>query len=370
MPSPSGQSNVRRMKQALWVCALASLFGGGAFGHDVQTSWTVVRLRPDACELKVRMHGETVRSLIQDEAPDATLEPENFDNVRPLLQTFANNLYEVSAGESRLKALQTDVTLSEDNLEFRLVYPRPSGGPLRLKALYLQRVAPDFIAHVSVEDESGQTVANKILNAHAPSAEVEPPSGAARRGDSPEGSFLSFLKLGVEHILTGYDHLLFLLGLLVACRRFRSMALIVTCFTLAHSVTLALAALDVVNLPGRVVEPLIAASILFVGVENLLRREEPKWRWALTFGFGLIHGFGFAGVLREVGLGASTSALAVSLFSFNLGVEVGQLAVTALLLPLLWKLREVAAFARYGVPVVSAVVALAGAYWLTVRLFY
>src|SRR5215207_320928 len=118
MHSPSGQTNVRRPYKALWVCVFVSLFGGSAFGHDVQTSWTVVRFRPDAYELKVRMHGETVRSLIQDEAPDATLEPENIDNVRPLLNAFANNLYEVSAGDRRLVALQTDVALIEDNLEF------------------------------------------------------------------------------------------------------------------------------------------------------------------------------------------------------------------------------------------------------------
>jgi hypothetical protein len=125
-----------------------------------------------------------------------------------------------------------------------------------------------------------------------------------------------------------------------------------------------------VSLPASVVEPLIAASIVFVGVENLLRREEPKGRWALTFAFGLIHGFGFAGVLKEVGLGTSTGSLVVSLFSFNLGVELGQLAVTALVLPLLWKPRDVPAFKPYGLPVISAVVALAGAYWLTARLFF
>jgi len=310
-----------------------------------------------------------VRSLIQDEAPDATLEPDNFENVRPLLKSFASSLYEVSAGGRRLVALRSDVTLLEDNLEFHLVYPRPAGGPLRLKAVYLQRVAPDFIAHLSAEDEDGRTLTNKILNAQAPTAEVAPPSGATRPGDSPERSFLLFLKLGVEHILTGYDHLLFLLGLLVACRRFKSMALIITCFTLAHSVTLALAALDVVSLPARVVEPLIAASIVFVGIENLVRREEPRGRWALTLAFGLIHGFGFAGVLKEFGLGSAGSSLLIPLFSFNLGVELGQLAVTAVFLPVLWTLRKRTAFARYGLPAISLVVALAGAYWLVARLF-
>jgi hypothetical protein len=102
------------------------------------------------------------------------------------------------------------------------------------------------------------------------------------------------------------------------------MALVITCFTLAHSVTLGLAALDFVTLSPRLVEPLIAASIVFVGVENLLRRDDPRGRWALTLAFGLIHGFGFAGVLKDAGLGSSGAALLVPLFSFNLGVELGQ----------------------------------------------
>lgn len=206
MRKPPGQLSVSRRNRTLWVCVLVALFGGSALGHDLQTSWTVVRFRPDACELKVKMHGETVRSLIQDEAPDATLEPENIENVRPLLNSFASGLYEVSAGDRQLAALQKDVTLVEDNLEFRLVYPRTDGGPLRLKALYLQRVAPDFIAHLSIEDADGRALSNKILSAQAPSAEVALPLGAAQLADPIELAFFRFLKLGVGHILTGYDH--------------------------------------------------------------------------------------------------------------------------------------------------------------------
>jgi hypothetical protein len=119
-----------------------------------------------------------------------------------------------------------------------------------------------------------------------------------------------------------------------------------------------------------VVEPLIAASIVFVGVENLLRRDEPRWRWALTLAFGLIHGFGFAGVLREAGLGSSGAGLLVPLFSFNLGVELGQIAVAVVVLPLLWKLRGLPWFERHGQRLISVFVVLAGAYWLLQRLFF
>src|SRR4029077_3431693 len=98
------------------------------------------------------------------------------------------------------------------------------------------------------------------------------PAVSASTVSSPNGhSFLEFLKLGVEHIVTGYDHLLFLFGLMVVCRNLRSILTVITCFTIAHSITLALATLDIVRLPGSIVEPLIAASIAYVGIENLVR---------------------------------------------------------------------------------------------------
>jgi hydrogenase/urease accessory protein HupE len=180
--------------------------------------------------------------------------------------------------------------------------------------------------------------------------------------------FAPFVRLGVEHIWTGYDHLLFLLALLAVCASFRASVRVISCFTLGHSLTLALATLDWVNLPSRITEPLIAASIVYVGVENLLGRgAEPRGRGVLTFGFGLIHGFGFASVLRELGVGVNGSGLALPLFSFNFGVELGQIVIAALVLPLLWQLRKWEWFLRLGVPAISALVVLAGLYWLIAR---
>ena len=193
-----------------------------------------------------------------------------------------------------------------------------------------------------------------------------------RNSSVDSSTFWEFLKLGVEHILTGYDHLLFLCGLLVACRRFSTMAAIITCFTVAHSLTLGLAALELVTVSSRLVEPLIAASIGYVGIENLLRKEEPKGRWALTFAFGLIHGFGFAAVLKEMGLGmgASKASLVVPLFSFNLGVEIGQIGVTAVVLPLLLMMSRRPIFARRGKLAISAVVALVGVFLFAERILF
>jgi hypothetical protein len=122
-----------------------------------------------------------------------------------------------------------------------------------------------------------------------------------------------------------------------------------------------------VNLPARIVEPLIAASIVYVGLENLLRRHPPP-RWRLTFGFGLIHGFGFAGALRELGIGSSGLAVALPLGSFNLGVEAGQIAVALVTLPLWWALRAQPALSIRLTSACSVVVVFAGGYWLIERM--
>jgi hydrogenase/urease accessory protein HupE len=193
-------------------------------------------------------------------------------------------------------------------------------------------------------------------------------SGTSAATEEPPPTFVGFLKLGVEHIWTGYDHMLFLFALLVVCRSFRSIVTIISCFTLAHSLTLALATLNVINLPSRLVEPAIAASIVFVGAENLARRgAEPRGRSLLTFAFGLIHGFGFASVLRDLGVGTGSQGIAMPLFTFNLGVEIGQVAVAAVVLPIVWQLRKNKTFVRRGVPALSAIVTVAGLYWLLER---
>jgi hypothetical protein len=148
----------------------------------------------------------------------------------------------------------------------------------------------------------------------------------------------SFFPLGIEHILTGYDHLLFLLALMLRGGGLWSLLKIITAFTIAHSITLALAALDVVMLPSVLVESVIALSIAYVALENLLPRYAVSRRWAVSFLFGLVHGFGFSSVLREIGLPKEN--LLLSLLNFNLGVEAGQLTVVLLVVPILMRLKS------------------------------
>ena len=149
----------------------------------------------------------------------------------------------------------------------------------------------------------------------------------ASRGDA------SFFLLGMHHILSGWDHLLFLLALLLRGGTVLALLKIVTAFTVAHSLTLALAIFEVVTLPSRLVESVIALSIAFVAAENLFPRRALSARWAVSFCFGLVHGFGFSSALRELGL--PKAGLATSLLAFNLGVEAGQAMVVAAAMPLL-----------------------------------
>ena len=167
---------------------------------------------------------------------------------------------------------------------------------------------------------------------------------------------------------TNYDHLLFLLGLLVVARGFASSLKIITGFTIAHSFTLALATFGLARIPSRIVEPLIAASIVYVGVDNLLRGDNPQARQLLTFGFGFIHGFGFASALRETGIGSRTGGIVLPLLSFNVGVELGQIMVAAAALPIIWKLRESPVFIARWAPACSATVVLLGSFWFVERL--
>jgi hydrogenase/urease accessory protein HupE len=180
--------------------------------------------------------------------------------------------------------------------------------------------------------------------------------------------FRTYLWLGVEHIFLGYDHIAFLLALFFV-RRFVALLKIITAFTVAHTLTLALAALGVVSLPSRFVESAIAVSIIYVAAENLWRRndvERGEHRWRITFAFGLVHGFGFAAVLRELGL--PSEGLIRSLLAFNLGVEIGQLAIAAACWPLLvWIGRQTwAPRVRIGV---SCVLLAFGVAWLIERAF-
>jgi len=192
----------------------------------------------------------------------------------------------------------------------------------------------------------------------AMASEISTERGAA-------GEFVSYLWLGVEHIIGGIDHLLFLLALLALTTSFWQTVKIVTAFTVAHSITLSLAALGVVDVPPSIVEPLIAASIVGVALENLVAPARTGQRWLMAGTFGLIHGLGFASMLA--GLGLPRDVLVRALVGFNIGVELGQLAFVAVIMPLLVWASAPGRLPRLP-QILSAIVAVVGAVWLVERL--
>jgi HupE/UreJ protein len=179
----------------------------------------------------------------------------------------------------------------------------------------------------------------------------------------------TFIPIGVHHILIGPDHILFLIGLLLLGGPWMALVKIVTAFTLGHSLTLSLAALGIVTPPARIIEPAIALSIIFVGADNLMRGSGRDVRAWVALAFGLVHGFGFANVLREFGLPAE--ALGWSLFSFNFGVEIGQLAIVLLVATALAAIRRRSDVMGYRVALAGSVVVMAaGTYWFVERVFF
>jgi hydrogenase/urease accessory protein HupE len=179
----------------------------------------------------------------------------------------------------------------------------------------------------------------------------------------------TFTASGVHHILIGPDHILFLIGLLLLGGRWTSLLKIVSFFTIGHSITLSLAALNLVTPPPTIIEPAIALSIVFVGADNLVRGDGRDLRAWVALVFGLVHGFGFANVLREFGL--PREALGWSLFSFNLGVEIGQVAIVLLVATMLEAVRRKNSLLGARVATAGSVVVIAaGSYWFVERVFF
>jgi hydrogenase/urease accessory protein HupE len=248
-------------------------------------------------------------------------------------------------------------TLTEqDGLEVAAVYHCPQ--PATAFSVRLRLLSDLSLGHrhLLTAVSPSRTVRTVLYEAQP---ELAPPSTG-----EPGGVGSSLFRLGVEHILTGYDHLLFLLALVLVGGPLRSILAVVTAFTLAHSVTLAVAASGIWTPRPTLVEPAIALSIAYVGIENCVAPDLRR-RWRLTFLFGLIHGFGFAGALREVAFSAVQLPLALA--SFNLGVEAGQLAVLAVVLPSVWWLAGRAWFARGGLRVASIAISAIGLCWFAVR---
>jgi hydrogenase/urease accessory protein HupE len=220
-----------------------------------------------------------------------------------------------------------------------------------------------YALNVSVGDSPVQT---QWVVGGAPSSPVgiaAPPPPATRAEVAGQ-----YVVLGFTHIVpNGLDHVLFVVGIFLLTSKWRSIVAQVSTFTLAHSITLALTMYGIVSLPAKVVEPMIALSIAYVAIENLVVSELKPWRLALVFSFGLLHGMGFAGVLRDLGL--PRPSFLTALVTFNVGVEAGQLSVIAMAFALCayWQHRDRIAYRRLIVVPASLAIALIGLFWTVQR---
>jgi hydrogenase/urease accessory protein HupE len=322
---------------------------------------------PGLSALDVSVNGATIATSIAISAADVT-QIAHAASTEPsrAIRDVVRGAVRLSIDGALVPVAHEEVTLSDDGARVLMSYAS-SASSLQSRRLEVTSDLPARIARghrqLLVVTAAGRTVAERVLDATSSAVLIDlvaaPPS-------MPQQAW-SFFSLGIHHILSGYDHLVFLAGVILGASSLRALVLALTAFTAAHSISLMLVVFAGVDAPPAVVEPLIAASIAWIGIENLLH-ERLRARWWLVFGFGLIHGFGFAGALTELGLGARVRDVAVALLSFNGGVEAGQLLVAAALLPLVALMRSRPVWQARLVPLCSVVIVIAGGYWLIGRL--
>ncbi len=349
---------------ATLLCALVLLTSGRARAHAVGLSRGTYVAQGDGVDVEITFARGEVASLLPS-LDLAHVERSSSDLERAVLGKI-----EIQADGTGCTRSFTGASLTDqDGIAIRGHYTCPHGdGPSRI---HIGLAILDDLAHGHrhlVHATAGTQALDDVCFRSHPSFDIVIPSAASteQAAGHASPSSLGFVRMGIEHILTGYDHLVFLFGLILVGGRVRSIALVITAFTVAHSITLALATLGVWAPPPSVVEPAIALSIAYVGAENFFVASAEK-RWRITFPFGLIHGFGFAGALRGIGL--PHEEIPKALVFFNVGVEVGQLGVLAVVLPIVYALRKADWFRRARmVHAMSAAVIVLGVVWFIDRI--
>jgi len=375
-----------RQPLSLWpalVLLLALAVSGRAQAHATSTSYLVAETPPAAesgTSTDVDVYwglsvAQTSWALSLDEGGDGLITWGEIESRREEIAAFAAHHLTVARAGSPCSLTFQDLKLAtyadEPHLSLAFLAKCPTTGALELQADAFFEDDATQRTLVDVSTPAGQFTS--VLSADAPRW-VEPPAPSAL------ATFFTFVGQGLWHVWIGYDHLAFLLLLLLpgvlrsagdqweGTRTFRDTARdllwIVTAFTVAHSITLGLAATGAVHVPVRPIEIAIAASIVIAGILNLFPRAA-RARMALAFGFGLVHGFGFANALAELGTGGMR--LLPTLAGFNVGVELAQISLVVLVLPFLFRARNSSFYAGRFMPLTSIVAALAGAAWLVAR---
>ena len=351
----------RTARALILVCLLA--VSRAASAHPAPFSFLDLAIRDDAVHGSLVLHVVDVAHDLAIESPDRFLDQRELATFRDRILALVTPRLLITAGSAdRIEWLEMEPAPDRHaiRLGFRMAVARL--GTVRIHA----RLFPYDPVHqtfINIYEDAGlrQQV---ILNAR--SEEYVFYTGSTQGVLAVMGTFIP---AGIHHILIGPDHVLFLIGLLLLGGTWLALVRIVTAFTIGHSLTLSLATLNLVLPPPRLIEPAIALSIVFVGADNLVRGSGRDVRAWVALVFGLVHGFGFANVLREFGL--PSEALGWSLFSFNLGVEIGQLVVVLLVTAVLEMIRRRNKVLESRVAWAgSLIVIAAGTYWFVQRVFF
>jgi hydrogenase/urease accessory protein HupE len=358
-------SRFRYQLKLIVVLMLCFFWSKQVMAHDPGLSTAEVRVDQNGISIELALAPSDVERIVDiDSNLDQIISPGEFEQAKSRLLSIAADGFQIQSDNQPLQVMEQNASYDEQSsvVILRLRFSGRIGQHLELRSGMISLLARGHKQFVSLRAQDGQILYERMLGLGDDRLTYD--VGSQRPAHN---SFGAFLKLGIEHILTGYDHLAFLLALLLVGSSFRSAAKLISSFTVAHSLTLALATFGLVQIPSSIVEPLIAASIVYVGLENLLQGNRPN-RWLLTFAFGLVHGLGFASVLRDLGIAETGNGAFVPLLSFNMGVEVGQLAIAALVLPIIWKLKKSPKFELRYVPACSMGIAVVAFYWLFQRL--
>jgi len=346
------------------MLALLLLSSSPALAHDQSFSYADVRWNKDRLEIVLSVHRDDAAPALGIADPTSLTRPEVLERYRGRLAQILLSQFHARSGGHEIALVPAGATVRPERHAVALRFVTPLDRPLG--ALTIEaRLFPTTPQHETFLNvyESGRLTRQDVLTADRPVTELY-----ARGPEGILAVLATFIRAGIHHIFIGPDHILFIVGLLLLGGGIGRVLKVATAFTLAHSITLASAALGLVHISSRIVEPLIALSIVYVGIENLRPRKTGRdWRMRIAFGFGLIHGFGFASVLREFGL--PHEALAWSLLGFNLGVEVGQACIVLAVTPVLYALRRWAPrLAPRAVAACSCAIIVAGGWWFFQRL--
>jgi len=368
------------MAAVLGVAALAFavLVPARADAHAIGLSTGEYTAKGESVAVKLAFARGEVASVLPglDENRDGHVTALEVDMAKKQLETRVLGKLHVTSGGTPCSAVLTGAALTEQDglaIDGRFDCGKPSrqGSDVDVDVALLDDLSH---GHRHVARAVGATTRDEVLFKGHSSFSMTPSAAEGQAAGAPAAapvaeqhgaSAWAFFKMGIEHILTGYDHLVFLLGLVLLRAKVKELLGVVTAFTVAHSITLAIAVLGIFTPSPKFVEPAIALSIAYVGIENFFVKDASK-RWRITFPFGLIHGFGFAGALQEINL--PRAQIPTALVTFNLGVEAGQLFAMSLVLPMVMLIRQKDWFEPRGVRVLSGAVALAGCVWFVIRI--